>query len=82
MHDCGTSSAILIFSRRVTDPLLHIPSRQAIVSFTQDASAHNRPFDGMHSGYEKDKKEYRVKSFIRGKRLSSANGLNLTQMSQ
>ncbi len=72
MNNCCPFSATLIFFHTMTAPLQHIPLRQTIVSFTQDASAHNSPFDGMHSGYRKKK------SFIQGKEPSSANGLNLS----
>lgn len=66
-----------------TAPLLHVPQRQTVVSFTQDASAHNRPFDRMHSGDVCIEKKFKKKkAFIWGKELSSANCLDLTQTSQ
>lgn len=62
----------------LTAPRVHVPQRQIIVSFTQDAVAHNGPFDGMRSGYKKKKR----KAIHRGQELSKANSLNLTQTSK
>lgn len=60
----------------LTAPRVQIPQRQIIVSFTQDAVAHNRPSDGMRRG---DKKR---KAIHRGQELSKTNSLNLAQMSK